>query len=100
MGVGVSLIRLPTLGLFLSQWAASSSLDVRICTWSYCILLRHVWLMSLGDLSFSWGRQGHVDLGKRTDGGRDERNEERESFGKGLHMKEEKTYFYKEKNYL
>lgn len=41
-----------------------------------------------------------MDLGKRTDGGRDERNEERESFGKGLHMKEEKTYFYKEKNYL
>lgn len=72
--VGVSLILLPTLGLFFFQWAVSSSIDVRICTWSYCILLWHAWLMFLGDLSFWWGRQVGVDLGQRADGGRDERN--------------------------
>lgn len=41
-----------------SYWVALYSLDMRVCAWYYCILLCHVWVMSLGDLLFSVWRQG------------------------------------------
>ena len=50
-GDGVSLTLLPALET--SYWVASPTLDMRVCVWSYCILLCHVWLMSLGGLIFS-----------------------------------------------
>lgn len=45
------------LGPFSSYWVALPSLDMRVTAWSYCILLCHVWLMSLGDLLFSGGEK-------------------------------------------
>lgn len=52
------------LGTFSSFWAALPTLDIRVCAWSYCILLCSVLLMSLGGLLFSWEEAGGgVDLG-------------------------------------
>lgn len=42
-----------TLGLFFSYWLALSSLDVRICVWSYCSFLCQILLFSLEGLLFS-----------------------------------------------
>lgn len=36
-----------------------------LCTWYYCGLLCHVFLLSLGGLLFSVGRLGEVGPGKR-----------------------------------
>lgn len=44
------------LGPFPFYWVTSSSLDVRLCAWSYWSLLWHISLMSLGNLLFSEGR--------------------------------------------
>jgi hypothetical protein len=41
------------LGLFFSYWIALFSLDIRVYDWIDCILLCHVWLISLGGLFFS-----------------------------------------------
>jgi hypothetical protein len=38
---------------------------MRVCAQTYCILLCCDWLISLGDLLFSEGKGGTVDLGKR-----------------------------------
>lgn len=70
---------------------------MRICTWVLLYLVMSRLVNVPGRLIFLGGKQGGMDLGQKEGGGRDERNEERESFGKGLHTKEEKTYFYKEK---
>lgn len=39
-----------------------------LCTWFYCSILRHVWLMSLGDSLFSEGRRGGHGSGGWGDG--------------------------------
>lgn len=55
------------LGAFSSYQTALPTLDIRVCAWSYCILLCSVLLMSLGGLLFSGEEAGgRVDL----DGGK------------------------------
>lgn len=49
-----------------------SPLHVRVCAYSYCILLSHVQLISLGSCSFLKGNGGAVDVRKRGDGGGDQ----------------------------
>jgi hypothetical protein len=46
-----------------SPWVASSSLDIRVCVWSYNFC--HVQLISLKGLLFSEEKKGTVDLGER-----------------------------------
>lgn len=68
MGVGLSLTLLFALGTFSSHWVASSSLDLRVCTWSY--ILGHAWLILLGGCSFLKGNgKGSGRGGKRGETG-------------------------------
>lgn len=48
-----------------SYWVASSGPDVMVCALSYCTLLCCVWLVSLGGLLFSEGKQRVDGSGKR-----------------------------------
>jgi hypothetical protein len=57
---GMSLTLLEPL---FSPWVASSSLDIRVCVWSYNFC--HVQLISLKGLLFSEEKKGTVDLGER-----------------------------------
>lgn len=62
---------------FSSYWVSLSSFDMGVYAWSYCILLCHVWLMPLGDLPFTEGKQrrkGSTGMGNRRGGKRGELN--------------------------
>lgn len=61
VGVGVSLALLPRLGPFSSCWVALPSLDTRVCL-SYCNLLNHVRVISLGGLSLFLKENRGLDL--------------------------------------
>jgi hypothetical protein len=49
----------------LIYWVAWSSLCMKIYAYSYCNLLYHIWLLSLGCLLSLRGNRGGMDLGKR-----------------------------------
>lgn len=55
-GVGAVLDSCLLVGALSSYWVVSSSLDERVCAWSYCSLLCQVWMLFLGGLLFSGGR--------------------------------------------
>lgn len=66
VGAELSLTLFPACGTLFPYWTALSSLDVMIYAWYYYGLLYHVWLMSLGGLFFSEGKQKiRVDFGGR-----------------------------------
>ena len=62
MRVRISLT-LPALGILFFLLGCFVSFDREGCTYSYCILLCHVPLISLGGLLFLKGN-GEVDLGE------------------------------------
>ena len=56
---------------FACSWVALSSLYTKACAYSYCISLCYVWLISLGGLIFSEGKQrrsGRQGVGGGMDG--------------------------------
>ena len=57
------------LGPFCSYWVASFSHDISPCAWPYCILLYHIWFISLGSALF-WRETEEEQIKER--GGRRE----------------------------
>lgn len=64
---------IPALRNFSSCGVALSSLDMKVCTVSYCNLLCHVWLIFLRDIAFAeeeWRKGSSRDrISKGVEGG-------------------------------
>ena len=100
--IGV-LVKLPT-GKFSSDsfactwgpsyWIATCSHYMRVCTQSFCILLRHIWSLSLGELIFFFNvEDGGIDLGHRGCGVGVGRSGERGNYDQEIIHEKNKRFF-------